>query len=85
VNKTTHKFVLVYSEKADREFGHNVARLEDGTEVKYTLMHNQEDGPWQDHYKWTDAVEVGGIDSHRKIVKWDNRHHDEMLHQVKIL
>ncbi len=75
------KITLLYSAKANRHCGANMAMLPSGKEVAYTCMTEEMiHGRWKDHYLWEDAVVVGYIDSHDMITecqgvrqgKWKN-------------
>ena len=67
-------FILLYSEKADQQYGHNVVLANSGERVKYTCMHKRElNFHWWDYYNWDDTTEVGYAESGSQIVEFDNR------------
>ena len=64
------KFTLVYSAESANMNGHNMARLDDCSEVPYTNMTDEsEHGPWQENYLWDDAKVVGYIDGYDAITE----------------
>lgn len=64
------KFTLIYSAESANMNGHNMARLDDGSEVPYTNMTDEsEHGPWQNNYLWEDAKVVGYVDGYDAITE----------------
>lgn len=64
------KFTLIYSAESASMNGHNMARLDDGSEVPYTNMTDEsEHGPWQNNYLWEDAKVVGYVDGYDAITE----------------
>ena len=64
------KYILIYSEKADRFCGSNLIKTVDGKIVRYTNM--AQDHDWKKNYGWDDSQEVGFAHSANDIVEyWD--------------
>ena len=72
-------YKLLYSQKANDLFGHNIALNTNGEQVAYTAMYNEEIyGPWQAHYLWDDAQEVGILD---RIISYNTKNNFKMRNE----
>lgn len=74
---TPGRWVLLYSPSDNERAGHNHALTNDGDEVEYTGMHDEQKyGKWQKSYKWTDARVVGYVNGYDQITKIHKCEHD---------